>query len=680
MVAGAALAARRARRRRRRPPTTRCTRARAGVRPVRALPRRAASQRRRRGPRGPPRRRRVGGARLRRTTPARSSSSNGKDAHRAWYDAFFDKYEVPLRRSRSCHVHRGLVRVRRAADHRRAAVAAAGTLAFHTAEFHMPVEGRSLHRPHRSRHGTGVTWSDPTRGFPRGQVAIVGIGCTEFSRDSGVSVFTLATRAVKAAVADAGLELGDVDGLGTYGPNDSIAPNLLAQALGIDEPELLRRPVLRRQRVAHDARAGDARTCAPASPTASSCYRALNGRSGIRMNGSAAAARMRLPWDMQFKMPAGVHRAVAGDRDGGAGAHVEVRHHARGLRSHRGAQSHERARQRAGDDAQADDDGRLPREPLDRRAVPDVRLLPRDRRRGRGRARRAPTGPRTCRTARCWSRARRGAAASTSSTTGTPTSPTRRPSRSRERLYAAAGSRAVRHRASPSSTTASRTTCCRRSRATASPSPAACRRCSPTARSTARTASLPLNTHGGLLSEGYIHGMNHVYEAVAADPRRRRAPAGRPSRRRARDRAARLRERLLVGCRAGGRLMADVDRVPHAAGARPRHRALLGDARRRSLRAPALPRLRSVDVAGAPDLLGLPRRRTSTGRTRAGTGEVYSWVVTHQPYAPDLADARPVHRRARARRRAGRHPHPRAATSPTSRSSRVCASARCRSG
>jgi acetyl-CoA acetyltransferase len=28
------------------------------------------------------------------------------------------------------------------------------------------------------------------------------------------------------------------------------------------------------------------------------------------------------------------------------------------------------------------------------------------------------------------------------------------------------------------------------------------------------TGSRPINTHGGLLSEGYIHGMNHVYEAV----------------------------------------------------------------------------------------------------------------------------------------------------------------------
>ena len=69
--------------------------------------------------------------------------------------------------------------------------------------------------------------------FPRSQAAIAGIGCTEFSKDSGVSVFNLAARAVKAAVHDAGLEVHDIDGLATFGVNDSIAPNFLAPALGM---------------------------------------------------------------------------------------------------------------------------------------------------------------------------------------------------------------------------------------------------------------------------------------------------------------------------------------------------------------------------------------------------------------------------------------------------------------
>src|SRR4029077_15053678 len=35
------------------------------------------------------------------------------------------------------------------------------------------------------------------------------------------------------------------------------------------------------------------------------CYRALNGRSGTRLNGSARGGGGRLPWDMQFKYAAG---------------------------------------------------------------------------------------------------------------------------------------------------------------------------------------------------------------------------------------------------------------------------------------------------------------------------------------------------------------------------------------
>ena len=36
------------------------------------------------------------------------------------------------------------------------------------------------------------------------------------------------------------------------------------------------------------------------------CYRALNGRSGTRLNGSGRGGGGRLPWDMQFKYAAGV--------------------------------------------------------------------------------------------------------------------------------------------------------------------------------------------------------------------------------------------------------------------------------------------------------------------------------------------------------------------------------------
>lgn len=143
--------------------------------------------------------------------------------------------------------------------------------------------------------------SDPTR-FPRGEAAIVGIGCTEYTKDSGVGVFTLATEAVKAAVSDAGLELGDVDGLGTYGVNDSIPPNILSQALGIDSVSFyvdqfyggsVSLTMLGQATLALSAGIAD---CVVV-------YRALNGRSGVRLRGSSGGGRP--PWDMQFKVSAG---------------------------------------------------------------------------------------------------------------------------------------------------------------------------------------------------------------------------------------------------------------------------------------------------------------------------------------------------------------------------------------
>ena len=125
-----------------------------------------------------------------------------------------------------------------------------------------------------------------TSQFPRSQAAIVGIGCTEFSKNSGVSTFALAARAVKAAVQDAGLHVRDIDGLATFGISDSVSPNLLAQALGIQSMNwYLDQYFGGSVSVSVVAQAALAVSAGVADCVV--CYRALNGRSEVRMNGSS---------------------------------------------------------------------------------------------------------------------------------------------------------------------------------------------------------------------------------------------------------------------------------------------------------------------------------------------------------------------------------------------------------
>ena len=68
----------------------------------------------------------------------------------------------------------------------------------------------------------------------RDRAAIVGIGQTEFSKNSGRSELQLACEAVKAALDDAGLEPADVDGMVTFtmDSNDEIE---VARAVGIGD-------------------------------------------------------------------------------------------------------------------------------------------------------------------------------------------------------------------------------------------------------------------------------------------------------------------------------------------------------------------------------------------------------------------------------------------------------------
>jgi acetyl-CoA acetyltransferase len=63
--------------------------------------------------------------------------------------------------------------------------------------------------------------------------AIVGIGQTEFSKDSGRSELQLACEAIKAALDDAGLSPADVDGMSTFTIDNSDDVDLV-RSLGID--------------------------------------------------------------------------------------------------------------------------------------------------------------------------------------------------------------------------------------------------------------------------------------------------------------------------------------------------------------------------------------------------------------------------------------------------------------
>ncbi len=69
--------------------------------------------------------------------------------------------------------------------------------------------------------------------YLRGKYAIVGVGETGYVRGSGVTTRVLGTQAVRKAIADAGLESGDIDGMLSYSFNDSTTSPVIAGELGI---------------------------------------------------------------------------------------------------------------------------------------------------------------------------------------------------------------------------------------------------------------------------------------------------------------------------------------------------------------------------------------------------------------------------------------------------------------
>lgn len=127
-----------------------------------------------------------------------------------------------------------------------------------------------------------------------GRAAIVGIGQTEFSKESGRSELQLACEAVKAALDDAGLTPRDVDGLVTFSL-DSTEEMELGRSLGFDEITMF-------SRIPYGGGAAAATVQHAAMAVATGAaevvviHRAFNERSGLRFGNIGGTMSAMPPW------------------------------------------------------------------------------------------------------------------------------------------------------------------------------------------------------------------------------------------------------------------------------------------------------------------------------------------------------------------------------------------------
>jgi acetyl-CoA acetyltransferase len=130
--------------------------------------------------------------------------------------------------------------------------------------------------------------------------AIAGVGYTPFSRASGRSVLSLATEAVAGAVTDAGLRLDEVDGMGSFMvSDDSVLCVAVSSALGLGPLRSVLDLQLGGQAPCHLVWQA-AQTVARGDAEVVVVFRALNGRSGARV-GSMQFAGM----GGQYRYPIG---------------------------------------------------------------------------------------------------------------------------------------------------------------------------------------------------------------------------------------------------------------------------------------------------------------------------------------------------------------------------------------
>ncbi len=134
--------------------------------------------------------------------------------------------------------------------------------------------------------------------------AIAGVGFTDYSLDSGRSVLSLAIEACRNAMDDAGLTPQDVDGILEFNVGDSVPTESVAAGLSMPEVNF-----------AFDWYGGGFAPCALIETACMAVesercravliYRAMNGRSGFRLGGGAGGEAFRAKWAGQYRVPYG---------------------------------------------------------------------------------------------------------------------------------------------------------------------------------------------------------------------------------------------------------------------------------------------------------------------------------------------------------------------------------------
>lgn len=122
----------------------------------------------------------------------------------------------------------------------------------------------------------------------RPEIAIVGVGMSARSKCSGTTPLHMAVDAGRAALADAGLRPGDVDAVMSYHDNDSAPSHLVATHLGIRTVH--HKDVIGGGGATEMLVADAAGLIAIGLVRTVLIYRSMNGRSGLRMGGGGHRA------------------------------------------------------------------------------------------------------------------------------------------------------------------------------------------------------------------------------------------------------------------------------------------------------------------------------------------------------------------------------------------------------